>query len=612
MKEKSIFKKKISAMILAFIMALQVGIPLTTFAANENTVMQIGTSEHPATPSHITQGTATAMCGLDTYAMLTVSSLDGDGFALANAPIRGELSIVFSQDIVTPGTVSLSTENGQNYDIVTTLSGGDDEWYVEYENLEWDTTYYVEIADFKAAGDNVMESNTEYSFTTMPNPAASVNSIYVNSTGGNDSRDGRTETNAVKTIAKAYELVAQHDATKIIVCGNTYFNATGTLSNDSYTAPAVPIKFEAINNAELTIMGYLVNLQADTTFRNITLVNNISNAMLVANGHTLLFDDGFELAELDQYQGTGLCITGGGYYGNDSLNLNIEEGGNIILKSGKFGGVYTGPTGGGASTNSVICTGIYRVYIAGDATVRDLYAGANWEMPSINSLTLPKSIITVDSDDVSIENIWAGGYWVAPIANNLQITQAGADIHVEAGTVGTIFAGGLGELYAVDSSYSIADVEIDISGTAQIAGILSGGVVIGSGGDDYTALERVENVTIKTSIDLSTTTLFSTGDAADIGYGEPSANEHVETGIVEVILTGNGQISELDVYNDSASVKDTDCKILTLDRITSEVVDGLLRSNGLLNQKPIFYWQSKHLRHKWTDTESAAIMPGKE
>ena len=39
---------------------------------------------------------------------------------------------------------------------------------------------------------------------------------------------------------------------------------------------------------------------------------------------------------------------------------------------------------------------------------------------------------------------------------------------------------------------------------------------------------------------------------------------------------------------------------------------GLVNSNGLLNQKPIFYWQSKHLRHKWTDTILAAITPGKD
>ena len=37
-----------------------------------------------------------------------------------------------------------------------------------------------------------------------------------------------------------------------------------------------------------------------------------------------------------------------------------------------------------------------------------------------------------------------------------------------------------------------------------------------------------------------------------------------------------------------------------------KLASGLIHSNGLLNQKPIFYWQSKHLRHKWTGTETAA------
>ena len=43
-----------------------------------------------------------------------------------------------------------------------------------------------------------------------------------------------------------------------------------------------------------------------------------------------------------------------------------------------------------------------------------------------------------------------------------------------------------------------------------------------------------------------------------------------------------------------------------------KLASGLVNSNGLLNQKPIFYWQSKHLRHKWTDTTSAATTPGKD
>ena len=406
--------------------------------------------------------------------------------------------------------------------------------------------------------------------------AAVDDPIYVNGTGGSDANDGSGEGQAVETIARAYELAEDEGKGTIIVCGDTGFA-------NNYVAPEVPIIFEAINDAKLTISGYFLFLQADTTFQDMTLVNTISNAQLVANGHTLTFGEDFVLEELDTYLGTGLCIVGGGYYGDPSLSLNIKDGSNIVIKSGTFGGVYVGPSGyggSGASTSDVECEGTYRIHITGDAEVRDLYAGANWEMPKIISLTLPKSEVTVDSEDVVIKNIWGGGYWLAPSSGNPQITQESTTINIEGGTIDWIFGGSLGGLYSTGGSYTIDDVIVNISGNVAIEEIYSAGVVIGTGNNSYSALDRVEKMTIQTSIDLSGTDIYSNGDTIDVGYGLPSANEIVETGAVEVVLTGNGKIFGLLVCEDDGSspgehtAVDAGYKTLTLDNGIFEVLEG--------------------------------------
>jgi len=405
--------------------------------------------------------------------------------------------------------------------------------------------------------------------------AAVDDPIYVNGTGGSDANDGSSEGQAVETIARAYELAKDEGKETIIVCGNTDFEY-------NYVAPAVPIVFEAVNDAKLKISGYFLFLQADTTFQDMTLVNTISNAQLVANGHTLTFREGFVLEELDA-GGTGICIIGGGYYGDSSLSLNIKDGSNIVIKDGTFGSVYVGPSGyggSGASTSAVECEGTYRIHVTGDARVRDLYTGANWEMPKITSLTLPRFEVMVDSDDVVIGNIWGGGYWIAPSSGNPQITQESTTINIEGGTIDWIFGGSLGGLYSTGGSYTIDDVIVNISGNTTIKEIYSAGVVIGTGSDSYSAVDRVEKMTIQTSIDLSGTSIYSNGDTISIGFGLPSANEIVETGEVEIILTGNGKISGLLVCEDDGSspgehtAVDAGHKTLTFDNGTFEVLEG--------------------------------------
>lgn len=405
-----------------------------------------------------------------------------------------------------------------------------------------------------------------------------LETVYLNGTSGDDANDGSSKANAVKTMRQAYELVEDYGT--IIICGDTYFDENSAGGHKNYIAPAIPVTFEAINGAELKIWASFVLLQADTTFQNITLKNQLSNAALVANGHTLKFGKNFELVEINS-RGSGLRISGGAYCGYPDATLNIAGGSNIIIQSGTFNNIHAGPDSYGDSgclTDPVIYTGTYKVHVTGNGKVSNLYAGCYWEMARISELTLPKSEITVNSNEVEVENIWGGGYWLAPVSQNPQITQEKTTINIDAGTVDCIFGGSFSGLYTQGGSYTIDEVALNIGGNPTINEIYSGGVIAGTENDsNYSVLDRLEKITLKTAIDLSNTTIYSNGDSLDVGYGLPSVNEKAETGTVEIILTGDGKISGLLVCEEEDgehTAADAEKQILTLDNGSFSILSG--------------------------------------
>jgi len=405
--------------------------------------------------------------------------------------------------------------------------------------------------------------------------------IYVNGVDGDDLNDGETDGNAVETVAQAYVLAEQHGATTIIVCGDTSFEITSEQSYNKYIIlPEFPITFEAVNGAELIIPtgGNRLLLQEDTTFRNLTLVLNHSSTQLVANGHTLIFDEGFE-KRATYGSGTGFQVIGGTYYSTD-LNLNIKEGGNVILKSGTFDAVNAGPGGNESYTAAIIDNATHKVHVTGDAIVTNLYGGLSWWRTGSSEVQLGRSEITMDSDDAEITQIWAGGWWPTPSSDDLSVTQDATSIRVEAGSVNAIFAGSLGQM--VNSwvgSHVLTDVEIDITGTADIFAIISGGILMWRN-NTANVLDCVENVTIKSDIDLTGTHIFSSGGVSVSDVNSSSTSNRVETGSIEFILTGNGGInSNLRPYSDLPAVNVAERRIFTIDNITSEVARGFNELN---------------------------------
>lgn len=372
-----------------------------------------------------------------------------------------------------------------------------------------------------------------------------ADSIYVNGTSGDDQNDGKSEANAVKTIDQAYTLVNEDGI--IIVCGDTKFTDTFA----PYNAPPKAVTFTAINDARLIIRYYIVYLNADTVFQNINLHNTLSGAVLYANGHTLQFGTDFELTEADS-GGTGLTVIGGGCYGDNALDIGtFGEGSNLILKSGEFGTVFAGcsaPLVSDADFNDDIdIDHMYNVTVEGTAKIRDLYSGYQDDWMGINKIAMKGTNITVDGADVEIGNIWAGNYAVGTGALSPQeITQENINITINSGNVECIFGGSL-VLASNDGKYTIENVNVDING-GEVSEILSGGFTAGGWKSDSASLDRVENMTITTSVSLVNTSVFSSGFTENIGYGDVNDQEHAETGTLKVILTGDGSVGDLDTY----------------------------------------------------------------
>jgi uncharacterized repeat protein (TIGR02543 family)/LPXTG-motif cell wall-anchored protein len=408
--------------------------------------------------------------------------------------------------------------------------------------------------------------------------------VYVDSTNGLDTSDGAAETTAVKTVSKAYELVDEYGT--IIICGKSYLNAEGQKSYTPYTAPAIPVTFESINDAELE-MNADINLQAETTFQKMTLVGKDSGRYLVANGHTLRFGQDLTYEWFDGTRGNGYNIIGGGYYGSDAPeDLNILPGSNLIFESGEFVYVFAGPAGNGSITDDLLDLSSdsedYKITVNGNASIKELYLGAQWEFPTIPTLTLGNSVLTVNSNDAVINNTYAGSYLAVPIGSNLDVKQNSSTINLISGNMDTIFCGGLVISNATSSlSHFIKNVNLNITG-GTLSNVISGGLMANYHNNKME--HRTENITINTAIDLTDTQISSNGYMTD-ELNPVQDNQTMTTGTIQIILTENGAISPLTLLTEDSekSGAAAEKKILTLDNGSFDILsdfDELWLTNG--------------------------------
>ncbi len=407
--------------------------------------------------------------------------------------------------------------------------------------------------------------------------------VYVDSTNGLDTSDGAAETTAVKTVSKAYELVEEYGT--IIICGKSYLNDEGQMSYMPYTAPAIPVTFESINDAELE-MNANIYLQAETTFQKMTLVGKDSGRYLVANGHTLRFGQDLIYEWFDGSLGNGFNIIGGGYYGSDAPeDLNILPGSNLIFESGEFFYVFAGPAGNGSIIDDLLDLSSdsedYKITVNGNASIKELFLGAQWELPSIPTLTLGNSVLTVNSNDAVIDNTYAGSYLAVPIGSNLDIKQNSSTINLISGHMDSVFCGGLLISYQTPLSHFIKEVNLNITG-GTLSDVISGGIMASF--HNSAMKDRTENVNITTAIDLTGTQISSNGYMSD-EYNPVQDNQTITTGTIQIILTENGAISPFTLLTEDSekTAAAAEKKILTLDNGSFDILsdfDELWLTNG--------------------------------
>lgn len=401
----------------------------------------------------------------------------------------------------------------------------------------------VNKADPEVARAQPKTSLTRPRAEVLQGTARAISRVYVDGDAGNDTADGASDSTAVQTMTRAYELVS--DGGTIVVIGDTTFGG-------SDTAPwVVPARSVVITGegtqAALTMFGN-VYLQGDTTFRDITLVNAYSGRKLSADGHRLVFGQGFDLVDKDSITGTSLIVIGGGVYGAAGLNTTqFPPGSNLVFESGTFGAVFAGPSVdlavGPSNPLALQLDGEYRVSVGGTATIRDIHGGADIDAVALTSMELSGStVVDISSSGATVGNVFGGGYYGYGRSAGAQYKQERTTINVSAGTVDWVFGGSL--MLGGDADHRVGETVLNLSGEGQVSkGIYAGGMTLGSGSSTVRNLNRVEKMSIVTSTPQSAT-IRSSG-ATQAYTGTPSGQEAVQTGTLEVTLTASGSVGDL-------------------------------------------------------------------
>ena len=199
--------------------------------------------------------------------------------------------------------------------------------------------------------------------------------VYLDGTNGDDTRDGLTEANAVKTMEQAYAALAtalsaggEGSTGKIVICGmydmgKQIYNLpsvgfpvtiTGKTGDDGFKYTGVSVA--APINRSITLHG-------DTTFENLTIFadSGYTHNIILANGHKLVMGEGVNsiCREGKTYYFT---IYGGAYNEGDEVAST-----DVTIRSGTWRAVYAG------GYDSIV-TGTAKLDISGATVYDSIYA----------------------------------------------------------------------------------------------------------------------------------------------------------------------------------------------------------------------------------------------
>lgn len=264
------------------------------------------------------------------------------------------------------------------------------------------------------------------------NSPKSANAIYVNGVNGDDSKDGSTKENAVKTFAKAKELATNNQ-------GITTIFVTGTIS----TSGDVSLEgTNAILKREATFNGYILDVAVGKTLTltNITVDGNSEEAInasssLVRASGTLNITDGTILQNNKIGTKTQIKREGGAVY---------SSGGTINMTNGTIQN-NTANSGGGimlrnnAKLNMSGGTIINNQAINGKSTWNDAGAGGGVALYNGGTFNLSGGLIQNNTSEEVGGGISVGTLEASSANNILNMTGGTIDGNTSNATGGGIF-----------------------------------------------------------------------------------------------------------------------------------------------------------------------------
>ncbi len=164
-------------------------------------------------------------------------------------------------------------------------------------------------------------------FTFSANAAYSYSGLVIYlSDNGDDTKDGKTVENAVKTLPKALELV---NAGGTIVITDVFTHTGGNITKKCTIAG-----YNADSRLDLKYWSLI--LSANTTFDNITINACIPNVFVLAYGNELVFGDNVTCTKNDGVLNY-ISVRGGG-----DGDYDFKKDAKIVVKSGTYNAIHGG------------------------------------------------------------------------------------------------------------------------------------------------------------------------------------------------------------------------------------------------------------------------------
>ncbi|MBQ4150736.1 MAG: hypothetical protein IJC81_02905, partial [Clostridia bacterium] len=185
--------------------------------------------------------------------------------------------------------------------------------------------------------------------------------FYVNSESGDDSADGTSAANAVKTFTQACRYAEKSGADKAYIVVTNEYAFGATVNEIAHTVPFVITTKDATtdygaNGAKLVFgknLRYI--LKGDTTFENIT-IEYTGTLNCVAQYNHITFGENVVTTRLDS-DSRGLYVVGGWQSPENSFDATLDS--HITIKSGSFLYVIGGSRQRATGADGLTCTGTH-------------------------------------------------------------------------------------------------------------------------------------------------------------------------------------------------------------------------------------------------------------